>query len=376
VAANVPLVNIAPAAALLAGAGIAAAVLLAWVTWRQGRQGSKGSGAWIPALTTLTLFLTFDLIVFGSFTRLTDSGLGCPDWPGCYGAASPFGAAAPIEQAQAAMPTGPVTQTKAWIEMIHRYLAMTVGALILVLAVASFIKRRTLPHTAWLPAFTLVWVIVQGMFGKYTVTLKLFPAIVCLHLLGGLFLLALLTVQHSRWNPRPLFISHRTRGLLLASMVALWVQVGLGGWVSTNYAVLACSGFPQCNDQWWPAMALAEGFEVWRPLGSRANGQLLSFEALVGIHMVHRLFAGVLVALLAALAWRLWAERGTASAWPAQAVALLITWQVASGLSNVVLGWPLLAALAHAAGAAALVAVTTALWTLQSSPATRRPASA
>jgi len=357
--AEVPLVNIAPTLSLLAGTGLAAAAVLGYLAWRQRRQGAR---AWMAALTTLTLVLTFDLIVFGSFTRLTDSGLGCPDWPGCYGAASPLGAAKEIAQAQAAMPTGPVTFSKAWIEMIHRYLAMTVGALILSLAVAGFVKRQTLPHSVWLPFATLVWVIVQGLFGKYTVTLKLYPAIVSLHLLGGMLLLALLTVQHVRWNPRPLATSTSTRLVLAATVVALWVQMALGGWVSTNYAVLACTGFPQCNGQWWPDMALAEGFQVLRPLGHRADGGLISFDALVGIHMVHRLFALVLLALLAVLAWRLWRENGSRSMRPAGLVAGLAAWQVLSGLSNVVLGWPLVAALAHSAGAAALVAVTTALW--------------
>jgi heme a synthase len=357
--AEVPLVNIAPTLSLLAGTGLAAALLLGYLAWRQRRQGAR---AWMAALTTLTLVLTFDLIVFGSFTRLTDSGLGCPDWPGCYGSASPLGASREIAEAQAAMPTGPVTFSKAWIEMIHRYLAMTVGALILTLAVSGFVKRQALPHSVWLPVATLVWVIVQGLFGKYTVTLKLYPAIVCLHLLGGMLLLALLTVQHVRWNPRPLATSPFTRKLLAATIVALWVQVALGGWVSTNYAVLACTGFPQCNGQWWPNMALAEGFQILRPLGHRADGGLLSFDALVGIQMMHRLFALVLCVLLAVLAWRLWRETGSRSMRPAGLVAGLMAWQVLSGLSNVVLGWPLVAALAHSAGAAALVAVTTALW--------------
>lgn len=138
------------------------------------------------ALTLLTLFLTFDLVLFGAFTRLTDSGLGCPDWPGCYGKASPIGAQAEISAAQAAMPTGPVTHTKAWIEMVHRYLATAVGVLILTLAAVSWAAWRQRPrdpdaiHPGW-PTLTLVWVCLQGAFGAWTVTLKLFPAIVVLH---------------------------------------------------------------------------------------------------------------------------------------------------------------------------------------------------
>lgn len=357
--ATVPLVDLTPVLRLLLGAAMAAAVVLGWLAWRQRGRGPR---AWLAALTALTVFLTFDLIVFGSFTRLTDSGLGCPDWPGCYGSASPWGARTDIASAQAAMPTGPVTFTKAWIEMIHRYLAMTVGALILVMAVASWLRRRELPHSPWLPTATLLWVIVQGLFGKFTVTLKLYPAIVTLHLLGGMFLLALLVLQYRRWHPRPLEVSGATRRLGTLSTAAVWVQIALGGWVSTNYAVLACRGFPTCNAQWWPEMRWREGFELLRPLGERAQGGgYLSFEALVGIHMTHRLFALILLGLLAAWAWRLWRERAAVGAAPAAWIASLALWQLASGLSNVVLGWPLLAALAHSAGAAALVAVSTSL---------------
>jgi heme A synthase len=151
------------------------------------------------ALALVTLFLTFDLVMFGAFTRLTDSGLGCPDWPGCYGEASPLGASAEIAQAQQAMPTGPVTPGKAWIEMVHRYLAMGVGLLIVVLAVAAWRGRKPANDfggsNPWWPTLTLIWVCIQGAFGAWTVTMKLFPAIVTLHLLGGYVLLALLTVQ-------------------------------------------------------------------------------------------------------------------------------------------------------------------------------------
>jgi heme a synthase len=267
--------------------------------------------------------------------------------------------------------------------MIHRYLAMTVGALILVMALASLRWRRQLPHSAVWPWLTLLWVVVQGLFGKFTVTLKLYPAIVTLHLLGGMFLLALLVVQYLRWRPLPLPLPARvsapTRWLTRVTTGALWIQIALGGWVSTNYAVLACRGFPTCNGQWWPMMDLAQGFVILRALGERGAGVegMIGFDALVGIHMVHRLFAVVLLALLLALAWQLRRESeqhlsaasGSPSAalpWlvrsPSAVLLALAGWQVASGLSNVVLGWPLAAALAHSAGAAALVAATTALW--------------
>ena len=353
--AATPLVDLAPTARLL---GMAALFALLPLSWWWLRQRAADPRARLAALTALTLFLTFDLIVFGSFTRLSDSGLGCPDWPGCYGEATPFAAREDIRAAEAALPAGPVTWGKAWIEMIHRYLAMTVGALILVMTAAAWRWRTRLPFSPWWPTVTLVWVIVQGVFGKYTVTLKLYPLVVTLHLLGGLALLMLLAVQHERFRDRPLAVSPATRRLAVVAASVLALQVASGGWVSTNYAVLACTGAPQCSGQWWPAMDFAHGFTLLRERGG-VDGAPLTIEALVAIHMVHRLLAVATAALLAALAWRLSSE-AAARGW-AGVLAALLAWQVASGLSNVVLGWPLVAALAHSAGAAALVLCLTML---------------
>lgn len=348
--------DLAPSLRLLLLAGSIALLPLGWVWLRQ-----RGASVQVQlaALTALTLFLTFDLIVFGSFTRLSDSGLGCPDWPGCYGHASPIGAASDIHAAQTAQPTGPVTFSKAWIEMIHRYLAMTVGALILVLTLASWAWRRRLPLSPWWASATLAWVIVQGLFGMLTVTLKLSPVIVTLHLLGGLLLLALLVMQHEALRGRSLHWPPAALWLLVGVFVLVVLQIALGAWVSSNYAVLACSGFPQCNGSWWPAMDFGHGFTLQRELGRAGDGSFLPFEALVAIHMSHRVFALLAGAALLALAHLLWHRLGQRRA--AMAVLALTLWQVASGLSNVVLGWPLLAALAHSAGAAALVAVLSSL---------------
>ena len=359
------LVDLAPTLRLMLLALVVALLPLSWVWLRQ--RGASTTRR-LATLTTLTLFLTFDLIVFGSFTRLSDSGLGCPDWPGCYGEATPFGAREDIVAAQTALPSGPVTWSKAWIEMIHRYLAMTVGVLILVMAATAWRDRRQLPFSPWWPTFTLVWVIVQGLFGKYTVTLKLYPAIVTLHLLGGLALLALLAVQHEAFRNRPLLLARQVRGLGLVAGAALVVQIALGGWVSTNYAVLACTGFPQCNGQWWPAMDAAQGFTILRELGQGRDGGVLPFEALVAIHMAHRLFAVVVTLLLGLLAWRLWRNPSPVQQRFGLGLALLLVAQIVSGLSNVVLGWPLLAALGHSAGAAGLVLVLSLLLA-RSSPA-------
>lgn len=364
-----PLVDFAPALRLALLAAVIALLPLAWV-WLRHRGGAT-TRTRLGVLTALTLFLTFDLVVFGAFTRLTDSGLGCPDWPGCYGQASPLGAAGEIDAAEAAAPSGKVTWSKAWIEMIHRYLAMTVGALILVIAAVSWRERIAsgrdrLPVSPWWPTLTLVWVIVQGLFGKYTVTLKLYPAVVTLHLLGGLLLVALLALQHVAFVQRPLAVPAGLRSAAVVALAVLVVQIALGGWVSTNVAVLACTGFPQCNGQWWPPMS-GEGFALLRELGHAADGRGLPFDAMVAIHMAHRVFAVAAAGVLAALAWALWRAGGDCRRFGG-GLALLLLVQLASGLSNVVLGWPLVAALAHSAGAAGLVLLLSLLLARSAQP--------
>ncbi len=372
-----PLYDLAPLARLMLLGVVIALGPLAWV-WLRNRRSSPVRR--LQALTVLTLFLTFDLVLFGAFTRLTDSGLGCPDWPGCYGNASPVGARLEIAAAQEAMPTGPVTHGKAWVEMIHRYLATGVGVLIIVITVSSWVQHRRArddkaeagaqapPISPWWPTFTLFWVCLQGAFGALTVTMKLFPAIVTLHLIGGLVLLALLCVQavrHTHWaqGRSPVRISPALRSGLIWTGVLVALQVVLGGWVSTNYAVLACTTFPTCQGSWWPSMDFAQGFQVWRQLGMLQDGSHISFAGLTAIHYAHRLMAYLVLAALLALVWRL----RKAAVLPAQAgwlLALTVA-QLLTGLSNVVLGWPLVAAVLHTGGAAAMVVVLT--WALVSS---------
>jgi heme a synthase len=357
-----PLYDLSPALRLMFMGVVVALGPLAWVWLRSKDQAPARR---LEALTLLTLFLTFDLVLFGAFTRLTDSGLGCPDWPGCYGSASPSGALAQISQAQAAMPTGPVTHVKAWIEMLHRYFATGVGVLIMTLAAATWwLRKRGLAVSPWWPTVTLAWVCLQGAFGALTVTMKLFPAVVTMHLLGGLVLLALLCRQAVAYaqaarasGAAP--IAQAKRMWLIAAVVLLWLQVALGGWVSTNYAVLACTEFPTCQGSWWPAMDFARGFEPWRELGKTGSGENLGFAALTAIHFAHRLLAYVVVAALAVAAW--WLRQGPLRI-QARWIAGLVLWQLATGLSNVVLGWPLAAAISHTGGAAALVVVLT--WAL------------
>ena len=374
-----PLVDLAPLLEMLALGACIALLPLAWIFWRN--RGDKRGRRW-QALAVLTLFLTFDLVLFGAFTRLTDSGLGCPDWPGCYGSVSPVGAHSEISAAQTALPSGPVTHGKAWVEMVHRYLATSVGGLIALMAVRAWwlrwkrgrrvtnpgIATSTDPSPLW-ATLTLVWVCIQGLFGALTVTMKLFPAIVTLHLVGSLVLLALLCVQAVRQtadrnSAASAGVPSHLRAAAGIGLAVLGVQVLLGGWVSTNYAVLACSSFPTCQGSWWPQMNFAQGFELWRPLGQTGAGTSISFPALTAIHYVHRLSAYVVFVYLGWLGWRLHRVGTTLPRTQARWLLGLLALQLATGLSNVVLGWPLFAAVLHTGGAAALVVVLT--WVLES----------
>lgn len=321
-------------------------------------------------LAWVTVFFTFDLIVFGAFTRLTDSGLGCPDWPGCYGEANPFLAHAEISAAEAAQPTGPVTVVKAWIEMIHRYLAMGVGVLIIaLLLIALRLWKRTglLRYHPALPAALLIWVCVQGAFGALTVTLKLQPVIVTIHLLLGMGLLSMLVWHATRQNQLPDTTAAAASANTTASLrwlaplafVVCFVQIALGGWVSTNYAALACGGFPLCQGAVMPPMDFEHGFTLWRQLGMTAGGEYLPFDALVAVHWVHRMFAIAVVAVVGFAAWQ--AMRLAAVADVGRWLLGLIGLQFLSGISTVIFNWPLALAVLHNAGAALTVALLTML---------------
>ena len=311
-------------------------------------------------LIWVTLFFTFDLIMFGAFTRLTDSGLGCPDWPGCYGQANPFQAHTDISAAEAAMPTGPVTVFKAWIEMIHRYLAMGIGVLIVALMVIAWRRwlqsgRMNAKFSPVFPTVLFAFVCLQGAFGAWTVTMKLQPVIVTIHLLLGVTLLALLTwfgARQSGSSPAPQSAFVLRKPALLA-FVLLAIQIALGGWVSTNYAALACSDFPLCQGALLPQMDFANGFTLWRDLGMTGKGEYLPFPALTAIHWTHRAFAFAVVALVAWVALRaleIETLRKTAR-W----LLILVALQFAIGIATIFLNFPLVLAVAHNGGAALLV---------------------
>lgn len=320
-------------------------------------------------LVFVTLFLTFDLIMFGAFTRLTDSGLGCPDWPGCYGAANPLQSHQAISAAEQLMPHGPVTYFKAWIEMIHRYLAASVGVLILTQTIIAWFKRKQFAGAPVFATALLCFVALQGAFGAWTVTMKLQPVIVTTHLLLGMGLLAMLawlaariratTADGADGGPRIAHAALKLKWPARLAWLLLVAQIALGGWVSTNYAVLACTDYPLCQGVLVPNMDFEQGFTLWRELGKTADGHYLSFEALTAIHWVHRNFALLVVLVVGYVALR--ARRIDGLGKVANLILVVLLVQFCSGLANILLEWPLPVAVLHNGGAAMLLGLLTVL---------------
>ena len=281
-----------------------------------------------------TLGLAFVVVVVGAYVRLSDAGLGCPDWPLCYGQPVP----ADIADGDAL--------AKAWKEMGHRYLAGTLGLLILVLCFLSWRTRRS-PRLA---TAHLALVIFQATLGAWTVTMLLKPAIVTAHLLGGMAILALLALLAARQFEFQLK-APRLRVPAAVAFAALAVQIALGGWVSSNYAALACPDVPLCLGQALPPMDFGNAFHVLRELGQTPQGELLSREALTAIHWTHRVFALVAVAVIGWAAYRTVAVSRALAA----LTALLVILQFSLGVANVLVSRPLGLAAAHNAGAALLL---------------------
>jgi cytochrome c oxidase assembly protein subunit 15 len=310
------------------------------------------------ALALAALALTFVVVVVGAYVRLSHSGLGCPDWPGCYGQATPTHAAAHIAQAVAAQggEHGPVSTAKAWKEMGHRYLAGMLGILIVLLAVFGLKNRRS-PALA---VAAVALVLFQATLGMWTVTMLLKPAIVTAHLLGGMTILAVLVwLALSQWTHRVDTEVRAVRGMAAAALAAVCLQIALGGWVSANYAALACPDLPGCLGQAVPSMDFGNAFHVLRELGQTADGDLLSQEALTAIHWTHRMFALVVVAIVAIAAVH--AYRVPALRPIAFAVGSVLMLQFGLGVANVAFSLPLPLAAAHNAGAALLLAALVVL---------------
>ncbi len=302
--------------------------------------------------------LAFAVIALGAYVRLADAGLGCPDWPGCYGHLIGVPEAGHEQlAAQAAYPDRPLDTAKAWKEMLHRYLAGTLGILILAIAIKARQKSMRRQQSPALPTLLLGIVTVQAMLGMWTVTLLLKPVVVSLHLIGGMTTLSVLVALLLKAG-KPLSDSPASPGLRWLAAVALAaviVQIALGGWVSSNYAALACPDFPQCQGQWRPDMNFAEAFSLHRELGMTAAGGLLSVEALTAIHWAHRLGAALLAMIAGALAFCLLrSEEGHRRIW-GWTVAGLLLGQIGLGIANVLLGLPLALAVFHNVGAALLL---------------------
>jgi len=308
-------------------------------------------------LILAALILTLGVVVLGAYVRLSDAGLGCPDWPGCYGKLTPHHASDLINQAQVEQPGGPVTHAKAWKEMAHRYFAGALGLLVLAIAVLAWRLRSETRGGPGLPLALLALIVFQALLGMWTVTLLLKPMVVTAHLLGGMATLSLLLWLWLR--ERDQFghayyarADHLHRGALFG-LVLVVVQIALGGWVSTNYAALACTDFPLCQGVWVPEMDFEHSFTLHRELGETASGDFLPMQALTAIHWVHRLMALVVFVYLAWLVASLFRTPGYRGVGVLVGALLLI--QVSLGISNVLFSLPIAVAVAHNAGAALLL---------------------
>jgi cytochrome c oxidase assembly protein subunit 15 len=312
-------------------------------------------------LLIVAALLAFAVIALGAYVRLSDAGLGCPDWPGCYGHLIGVPEAAHERSAALqAFPDKPVEAHKAWKEMVHRYFAGTLGLLVVLIAALAWAHRRALRQSPWLPTALVGVVGAQALLGMWTVTLLLKPVIVSAHLLGGMTTLALLVWLLLRQRPSGSLPPHaKLRPLAALALLALVIQIALGGWVSSNYAALACADFPTCLGAWVPEMDFARAFQTRRELGQTADGELLSVHALTAIHWAHRVGALIVALLAGALALAL-TRRPPWRAWGLLLAAALLA-QLGLGVANVVFSLPLPIAVAHNAGAAILLTLTLAL---------------
>ena len=334
---------------------ITIAIVLAAFVW------VKRDAVRFRKLVATTMTMTFILLILGAFVRLSDAGLGCPDWPGCYGNLTPHLSADEIRAAEVIQPGGPVSMAKAWKEMSHRYLAMLVGALIAAIVLAAWRNRRAWNQSPALASVIGSAVIFQAALGAWTVTMLLKPVIVTSHLLGGITILSLLAWLHWRQAARQaeppmwakgIIAPKAIRSFALLALAVLAAQIAIGGWVSTNYAALACADLPQCSGQWLPVMDFANAFHIVRPLGMGPNGELLTIEALRAIHWTHRVGAVIVILVVGGFAWTL--QNISSGRKAAKMLLVLLAGQVLLGLSNVWFSLPLIVSVAHN-GVAALL---------------------
>jgi cytochrome c oxidase assembly protein subunit 15 len=306
---------------------------------------------WFRRAALAATLLCAIVVVVGAWVRLTNAGLGCPDWPGCYGHMHPAQAAERVTEINAANPDRPFDYQKAVNEMVHRYIVGGLGLLVISLALLSVMNRRDPAQPRVLPWILVALLVVQALLGMWTVTLLLKPLIVTLHLLGGLLTLALLWWLALPPARRELKAAERPmRRLAIAGIAVLAAQVALGGWTSTNYAAAACPDFPTCQASWWPPMDFRNAFILWRGLGIDYEGGVLDAPARVAIHYTHRLGAYVTAFVLLMVVAGTW-RRGQSRATRIAGIGMNLVWK----------GWPLSLGTAHNAGAALLVLATVAL---------------
>jgi cytochrome c oxidase assembly protein subunit 15 len=322
---------------------------------------------WIRRLAFFGALLCLCVVVLGGYTRLSNSGLGCPDWPGCFGHVAPSGAAADF--------ASDADVRKAWVEMIHRYAAGTLGLIIVVIAALSVRARRERGVSVWFALALLALVVFQGVLGMLTVTWLLKPLIVTGHLVGGLTTFALLLWMwlSLRARARPVdgytvqsgntLVEDGGRARLFAglALAALALQVWLGGWTSSNYAAVACPDLPTCQNQWVPDADYRDAFVLWRGLGINYAGGVLDHPARVAIHFTHRVGALVTSLLMLIAVFSAVRGLGRGPRWAALAVLAALALQLTIAYLMVKGAFPLPLAAAHNAGAALLVGATVLL---------------
>lgn len=313
-------------------------------------------------LSLLGAVLALCVVVLGAYVRLSDAGLGCPDWPGCYGALSVPQSEIAIQTAQEIYPDRPVETGKAWKEMAHRYLAGTLGLVVLAIFALAWRGKQHIKINPLLPTSLLLIISFQAILGMWTVTMLLKPAIVSAHLIGGMTTLALLTwITHRHWgvHANARLISPTLKLLIRGALFILLAQVFLGGWTSTNYAALACTDFPTCHGVWIPEMDFKDAFHLVRELGQSANGGNLTLSALTAIQWVHRIGALITFVYLGSLALMI-IKMPTLKKIGLLLFAALVV-QICIGIGNLILQLPLVLAVAHNLGAALLVIITVVL---------------
>ena len=318
---------------------------------------------WFRRAARLGAVLALIVVVVGAWVRLTDAGLGCPDWPGCYGHVHPAQVAGNVASANAAYPSRPFNYQKALHEMVHRYVATTLGLVIIGLAAFAFWNRRDPAQPRVLPFVVLAVVCLQGALGAYTVTLLVVPLVVTAHLVGGLTTMALLWWLSLAPARRDVKAAERpVRRLAILALAALVLQILLGGWTSTNYAAVACPDFPTCQGSFLPRTDFKDAFVLWRGLGVDYEGGVLATPARTAIHYAHRLgavLAGLLLVAAAVAAWRRAQTPGVRVAAGAVGAAVLLQWLI--GMNLIWQGFPLALGTAHNAGAALLLLATVTL---------------